>query len=112
MKHLILLLYISTILACSKNDTDVQSFLDCNNFSEAYKSYNGEELECKFYFTLTEFENQNYIELNSRCADLTRFFVYNENCEDICEVEPHSIDSFCGRYIEGRKIIEILLIEK
>ncbi len=113
MKYLSTFLLIFTLIACSEN-TEEQSatFLGCNELSESYKMYNGEKIKCQFHYTLTEYNNQQFIELNTHCADLARVFVINENCEDICETLPYDISSECGKYLNGRKIIEILLIEK
>jgi hypothetical protein len=112
MKHLILTVSIFCLIACSKNEEHIDTFLDCDQIADNFKAYGGENIECQFHYTLTEYNNQQFIELNSHCADLTRPFVINENCEDICETLPYDANSECGKYIIGREIIEILFIEK
>ena len=112
MKNLILIFAILCLVSCSKNEEQVDSFFDCDQVAETYKAYNGENIECQFHYVLTEYNNQQFIELRAHCADLTRSFVLNENCEDICETLPYDENSECGKYLNGREIIEILLIEK
>ena len=100
------------MISCSKNELPVSSFLECENFSEIYEEYTGGTIECEFYFTLAEFDGEEYIWLNSHCADLTRNIVYNRECVDICEVGPYDSDSDCGKFLAGKVDKEILLIEK
>lgn len=109
---MIVMLTISFIACSEKEEEQLTSFLNCNELSEKYKIYSGENIECQFYYSLTEYNNQQFIELNSHCADLTRPYVINENCEDICETLPYDENSECGKYLNGREIIEILYIEK
>lgn len=87
-------------------------FLNCDELAENYKKYDGEPIDCQFHYYLTEFNDQSYIELNAHCADLTRAYVINENCTDICIEDPYNENSACGQYLKDRKIIEVLLIEK
>ena len=102
-----------TFTACSENEkAQLTQFLGCNELSENYKIYSGENIECQFHYHLTEFNNQQFIELYSHCADLTRPHVINENCIDICENLPFDEDSECRKYMDGREIIEVVLIEK
>lgn len=100
------------MISCSKNDAPAISFLDCAEIEENYEEYNGQTIECQFYFTLAEFEGEEYIWLNSHCADLTRNFVFNSDCVDICEVGPYDQDSDCGKFLAGKVDKEIILIEK
>lgn len=110
-KTIFLLTIICTLLACSKEEGKAFIDLDCEQ-TENFTSYSGEEIECQFYFTLTEYNNQQYIELNSRCADLFKPYVINENCEDICENAPFDANSECAKYLNDRAIVEIILIEE
>ena len=110
MKYLIVLICSCMLLSCSKENSN-ESFLDCEELSGDYKNYNGEEIDCKFFYTLTEFEGQQFIELGSHCADLTRSVVINEACEDICATAPYDTTSPCGLYLSGRQIIEVIFIE-
>jgi len=112
MKGLLALLIVITFIACSKNDEKSFDFLDCDEHTGNYKDYAGEDIGCQFFYTLTEYNNQQFIELNSYCADLVRPFVINENCEDICEYEANVENSVCSQYLNNREIIEIILIEK
>jgi len=48
----------------------------------------------------------------AHCADLTRPFVFDENCVDICETLPYDPTSECGRYLQGRETMQILLIAR
>lgn len=98
--------------SCSDGDEETFDFSSCDEITENFKLYSGQDLECHYYYTLTRYENENYIELNSHCADLARPFVINENCVDICETDPYNNDSDCGRYLSGREVVEIILIEK
>ncbi len=111
MKKLILFLIVGTFLSCSKDDKKSFDFLDCNEHTANYNNYNGEEIGCHFYYTLTEYNGQQFIELGAHCADLARPFVINENCEDICAEYQYDQNSPCGKYLSGREIIEIILIE-
>jgi len=86
-------------------------FEDCPQ-TENFKFYNGGEVDCQFHYVLTKYNNEQYIELRARCADLTRAFVINESCIDICETEPRNPDSECGQYLAGREIMDIILIQK
>lgn len=110
MKYIITVLTLSTLIAC--NPSVSTEFLDCNDLSATFKIYNAEEIECEHHYWLTEFENENYIELTAHCDDLIRPFVFNENCVDICEEDPYNPESACGKYLSGRQNIEVLLIEK
>ena len=112
MKYLILLTTLFAFSACSKNDAKVSTFLDCEEITENFKEYNGEIIDCQFHFQLTEYNDQQYIELFAHCADLTRPFVINENCQDICAINPRDENSECGQYLRNREIIEIVLLEK
>lgn len=112
MKYLLFTSILFLFSACTKDKIDTFDFLSCNDIGDTYKAYEEEEIYCKFYYTLTEFEGEEFIELNARCADLTRAFVINNNCEDICDNELNNEDSDCERYLAGRKVIKILLIEK
>jgi len=110
MKVLMSLLMLCFILACSETDDLGHVFLECSITSD-YKRYNGEEINCQFHYYRTEYDNQEFIELHSRCADLVRPFVISENCEDICETGPYDENSPCGKYLSGRILKEILLIK-
>ena len=112
MKQLIVISLLWTFSACSKNEEQTNKFVSCEEQTKNFKRYDGEEIGCKLHFRLTEFESQNYIELNAHCADLTRPVVINESCIDICEISPHDLNSQCARYLSKRKVIEVLLIEK
>lgn len=112
VKLAILLLISLSIIACSKNSEPVDTFKDCEQISENYKVYDGQEIKCEFHYVLTEYNNQSFIELHAHCADLTRSYVINENCIDICETDPHNQNSECGQYLANREIVEILFIEK
>jgi len=112
MKHLIPFLIIFFLLACSKNEEQLNKFLECSQIIEKYKLYNGENIECQFHFALTTYNQQKYIELFAHCADLSRPIVIDENCIDICEKLPYDKDSPCSKYHKSREIIKILLIEK
>jgi len=113
-KSLILALAVIST-ACSdseKPETNLTTnFSDCPQ-AEGYTEYNGEEIECQFHFSLTEYEGNQYIELKAHCADLVRPIVINESCEDICETAPYHADSECGRYLSGREVIEVILIKE
>jgi len=111
MKALLTILVAITFLACSSSGIS-DSFLDCENINEGFKNYDGEEIDCEHHYRLTKFNNQNFIELHAHCDDLVRPFVFNENCEDICENDPYNPDSECGKYLAGREVLEILLIQK
>jgi len=111
MNKILAILISSTFIACSTSESMI--FLDCvNQQREVFKVYEGEVIQCQSHYWLTTFDNQNYIDLDNHCADLTRPFVVNEQCEDICEEDPHNPDSECGKYLKGKQQIEILLIEK
>lgn len=112
MKYLINLLIFISISSCSKDKEEVFYFLDCEYFTGNYESYNGENIGCRYYYTLTEYYGDQYIELNSHCVDLTRPIVINEDCQDICEKNPYDPNSECGLYLSNREIVEITLIEK
>jgi len=112
MKKFLILSISFIIISCSKNETPLTSFLDCEEIKENYKEYIGELIECQFYYTLAEYEGDQYIYLNSHCADLSRNYVYNEECVDICEDDPYGQDSPCNKFLLGREDKEILLIEK
>ncbi len=111
MKFLFFLLPLFSLIACSNGEEILQTFLDCNETVENYKPYEGEEIDCQFHFDLAEFNGKEYIELKAHCADLTRPFVFNENCEDICGIFPRDENSECGKYLNGRTIIRTILIE-
>ena len=112
MKHILLLLSIFSITACSDNDESVDLFLNCDDVMENFTTYNGEEIDCQFHYVLTEYNSQQFIELRAHCADLTRSYVINENCVDICETSPYDPDSECGKYLQNREEIKIILIAK
>jgi len=112
MKYLILTLVLFSLIACSDDEQLVESFLDCDEISQDYEAYNGQEIGCQFHFVLTEHDNQRFIELVAHCADLTRPFVFDENCVDICETLPYDPTSECGRYLQGRETMQILLIAR
>lgn len=112
MKNLLLIFILLCLVSCSRNEKKVESFLDCEQVAETYKAYSGEDIGCQFHFVLTEYNNQKFIELRAHCADLARPFVINEYCEDICEKLPYDANSECSKYQNGRKDLEILLIEK
>lgn len=111
MRKIIYVLIIISLSSCSKND-NANNFLDCNELNDQYTVYNGEEIVCHFHYKLTEYNGENYIEFSSPCTDLNRAFVINEDCIDICENDPYDENSDCQKYLMGREIIEILLIEK
>lgn len=111
MKPFLLVLISISIIACSENEGPELLFIDCEQLSGKYKDYGGEEIDCQFYFELTEYNNQKYIELRAHCADLTRPVVINENCEDLCETDPYDENSECGQYLKNREVLEILFIE-
>jgi len=112
MKQLIFVLIISSLFACSKDKKLLKTFLDCEQIETDYQPYAGEPLACHFHFVRTEYNNEQFIELNSHCADLNRPIVINENCRDIRETLPFDANSKCGKYQAGKEVIEILLIEK
>lgn len=111
MKQLIIIALIWTLASCSKNDEQTTTFLACGEETKDFKEYNGEEIGCKLFFNLTEYKNQNYLELNTHCADLIRPVVINESCVDICENSPYGFNSECGNYLRNRIIIKVRLIE-
>ncbi len=106
-----MLLFAFMYISCSSEDEKLLSFLDCEELSN-FKEYSGEEIECEAHYYLAEYNNQRYIELHLHCADLTRAYVINEDCIDICENDPYDNNSECGKYLNGRELKEILLIEK
>ena len=110
MVKLIFPLIICALLACSKDDTS-STFLNCNEHTDNFEKYNGEVIDCQFHYKLTEYSNEQYIELIAPCADLTRPYVINVDCIDICENEPYNEDSECGQYLISRQILEIVLIK-
>lgn len=112
MKFLVFAVTLICFFACSKSNNNVNDFLDCDKTFENFKIYNGEKIECQFHYILTEYNNQKYLELNAYCADLTRPYVINMDCQDICEVLPYDENSDCGKYLKGRKTLETLLIER
>jgi len=112
MRHLILTVTVLCLLACSKSNEGEIAFLDCDQLAGDYKVYNGENIDCRFHYVLTEYKNQQFIELVAHCADLARPFVINELCVDICETSPYSANSECGKYLKDREVIEIRFIEK
>ena len=111
MKYLIPAFSLFFMVACSKNENQIDSFIDCEKISEEYKPYNGEKIGCQFHFVLTNYNNKQYIELIAHCADLTRPVVINENCEDICEISPYDPNSECGKYLKNREVGDILFIK-
>ena len=111
MKFFIYILILFCLFACNKSEK-VNTFLDCPEIAENYKLYDGEEIGCQFHFQLTEYKNDQYIELVAHCADLSRAFVFNTNCVDICETDPYGENSECSKYLNGRTEIEIVLISK
>ncbi len=112
MKHLIFAFTILCLVSCSESLEKVDNFLDCDQVGENYKAYSEEKIDCESHYMLTEYNGQQYIELRSHCGDLTRPFVINEYCKDICETLPYDENSECGKYLQGRVEKEILLIEK
>ena len=113
MKYFSTFLLIFTLIACSENaEEQSATFFGCDEYNKILKMYNGEKIGCNPYYILTEYNNQQFLELDSPCADLKRSYVINENCEDICETLPFDINSECGKYLSGRKVIKILLIDK
>lgn len=112
MKYLIFLFTLMTLIGCSKNEEVIDNFLACSQIEENYQAYNGEEINCQFHYVLTEYNNQQYIELVAYCADLLRPYVINENCEDICEFSSNDVNSECNKYINNREVIKTILIHK
>ncbi len=112
MKQLFPILLTFCLIACSESEEPHKSFFVCNQVTDKYKTYNGEDIECQFHYVLTEYNQEQFIELISHCADLTRPYVIDKNCVDICEVQPYDENSVCSKYLKERKTIEILLIEK
>jgi len=98
--------------ACSKQDEVASKFLECEQ-TQDFKMGDGEGREClSFYYTLNEYNGEQYIQLQNDCADLVRTFVINENCVDICETDPYDENSECGQYLKGKEFLQILLVEK
>ena len=112
LQTLLALCLLIVLTSCSKSDPTSDMFLDCDNLLGEYKLYNNEDIECQFHYALTEYNNQQFIELIAHCADLSRPFVINENCEDICETLPRDENSDCNKYLNERTTLRILLIEK
>ncbi len=112
MKYSILLMTLLSFIACSDEEETFQFFLECDEIEENYKPYDGEEIDCKFHFDLTEFNGKEYMELNAHCADLIRPFVFNEDCEDICAIFPRDENSECVQYLNGRTKIRTILIKE
>lgn len=110
MKYAMLTLSILLFAACSNNE-DLSPFLDCDQVKD-FKEYNGEQIDCQFHYLLTEYDNQNFIELQAHCADLLKPFVINKNCEDICPTSPFDPNSICSKYLRDRQVLEIVLIKK
>ena len=112
MKKLFLFAILISFLSCAKSDENKSLNSDCPENNNNFKPYDGEEIECQFYYVLTKYEGEEYLELRSRCADLTRNHVFNEACEDICKDNPYDQNSLCGMYLDGRTEIGVHLIEK
>ena len=110
MKYLILITIVLASISCTKDDVIASTFLDCEEHTANAKIYTGEVIDCQSYYALTEYNGKQYIQLHSPCADLTRNYVINEDCIDICENEPYNENSECGQYLNGKEFIKILLI--
>jgi len=113
MKYLLFILTGFAFISCNDDEmVQTRKFSECSDISENYQDYDYEEIGCQFFYTLTEYEGNQYIELGSYCADLSRSFVYNSDCVDICATSSNDPDSVCGKYLQGKETIEILFIEK
>ncbi|MDF1699367.1 MAG: hypothetical protein P1U56_26175 [Saprospiraceae bacterium] len=112
MKYFVLTLLLYSLVACSISEDQINSFSDCVQIVGNYNVYNGEEIDCQFHYVLTQYDNQQFLELVAHCADLTRPYIFNTNCEDICESMPYDENSACGKYLKDREVLEILFIEK
>jgi len=112
MKLIIPTLLIFSLIACSKGDEPIDAFSECTEVTDDYKRYNGESIDCEYHYVLTEYNGQQYIELRAHCDDLIRSYVINEDCVDICGTSPYALESECGQYLQGRVVIETILIEK
>ena len=113
MKYLLFILAVFAIISCNDDEmVQTRTFSECSDILENYQDYDNEEIGCQFFYTLTEYEGEQYIELGSYCADLSRPFVYNIDCVDICATSPYDPNSECGRYLQGKETIKILYIEK
>ncbi len=88
MKTIKLFCIVSSILItlcfirCESNEENmcITYFLDEFNM----KPYNGEDLDCKTYIRLYEFEKTLFTLMNNHCADFAPFTVFDCNGEEFC----------------------------
>lgn len=111
MKNSILLLSFIFLLACSKQEDPVNAFFNCEHIAKYYKVYEGEDVSCAAHFLLTEYKDQQFIQLVDHCAGLGRDYIYDENCIDIC-VDVVDPDSDCVQVLRFGKTKGILLVRK
>ncbi len=112
MKHLSLLILTTLFIACTDDEEHSRfDFLNCDQIAENYKVYEGEDIGCRFHFMLAEYDGRDYLELNSYCADLSRSFVIDDNCIDICD-PVNNTASECDAYLIGREVGDIVLISE
>ncbi|MFT4533061.1 MAG: hypothetical protein ACJA1A_000818 [Saprospiraceae bacterium] len=70
------------------------------------KPYNGEDLACKTYIRLYEYENTQFALMDNHCADFAPFTVYDCNGEEFC------FTSIGPCYIQESLDLGIIGIEK
>lgn len=84
--RLILILFISFLISCDSNKTPDQENLCIEHFLEEFnmKSYEGEDLACKTFIRLHEFESILFAVKGNRCVDFAPFTIYDCDGEEFC----------------------------
>ena len=112
MKYLLLPILPFLFIACSDGTIDGGfDFSICDQISENYKIYEGEEVGCQFHYFLAVYDGREYLELNSYCADLSRAFIIDDNCIDICDPLNNTAPA-CDAYLAGRDVGDIVFIQQ
>lgn len=107
MKQSIVLfcIFLFGLSACSEEDIKINC-VDEVLEAQGMVNYQGQDIGCKFFLSLYEYENEQYFLLGNTCADMT-VYPFGCNGDQLCDSAEE-----CTNFYENARYIGIVGIEE
>jgi hypothetical protein len=108
MPRLVLCIFLFMCFGCCKHEEVKVNCIDDQLKQKGMAKYQGEEIGCKFFLSLYEYNNKQYFLLGNHCADMVS---YPTSCDGkkLCE---NADDKECKEFFDNATYIGIVGIEK